>query len=83
MKLFCIYRLHPEFQPLSNKLEPLYDTHRFLLHCPVSKSLWAFFLKGVFILTCYVLPLFHSLAKYEIKVLILTKIHISRKRSQT
>lgn len=71
---------------LSFSLHPtswsLYDTHRFLLRCPVSTSLWAFFLKRVFILSCYFLPLFHSLAEYEIKVLELTKIHISRKRSQ-
>lgn len=49
----------------------------------INKSLGLLSKKSFHPHTCYVLPLFHSLAKYEIKVLVLTKIHTSRKRGQT
>lgn len=74
MNLFCIYRLHPDFQPLSNKLEP-FMTH--VVSCfavQYQQVFRLFFSEKTFHpqLLCS-----SSLAKYKIKVLILTKnIHL-------
>lgn len=82
MKFVLYLQTASQVSAFSQQAGAFHDTCCFLLHCPISTSFWTSFLKRIFNLICYVPLFFHSLAKYEIKVLVLTKIHVSRREAK-